>query len=716
MAWQKKARLAIAAFVLVFAGIVALALMRGKGVQPVDSQIPKRERDPGQVAVENTGGLNLKHTKDGKVVWNIQAAKQFTYKDGHSELRGGVRVESERNGKHFTITGEEADVIPDANGGIKSGIFRKKVKLTTQDGLDVTTTEATYEQAEALIKAPGPVEFSKGRTRGSGVGATYDQNREVLWILERARIEVAPDQKGAGQLDSSANAAGIARADHYVRLTGNARITSEGRTATGDEITVDLTDDDERVEMLQLRGHSNIKGGGQGPQSMSANDIDITYGEDGRTMQFAKLVQNAVAQLAGAARQPGRRVAGNAIDIAMAPDGSTVTNLTANEKVQVDLPPETPDGPTRRIKSDSLVAAGTPNGGLQEATFLGSVDYRETRTARRNLPAINRTARSLKLIAKTKPGFGAIEEASFYGNVHFTDGAKTVADSTYAVYRVATDRLDLMPSDDPGSPPMVSDGKVEVRARTIEFSLNTRSMNADTRVRSTLIPQKPGANGGDSTHMPALLTQDEPVTVTSNRLAYDGAASQATYSGNAALWQGETTIKADTIVLDDKTGNLTAKEKVETVMMMNHTDSKTKEKKLVKQTGRAQLFEYNDGKRVAVYTTEAFLSGPDGDINGDRIELFLKEKENTLVRAEGYGKVILQESQRKARGARLTYTVEDDKYVMTGNPVEVFEKSPPNCSLTSGTTFIFFRSVGTASVTAGNQVMDTKKVPCTFTF
>ena len=36
--------------------------------------------------------------------------------------------------------------------------------------------------------------------------------------------------------------------------------------------------------------------------------------------------------------------------------------------------------------------------------------------------------------------------------------------------------------------------------------------------------------------MPTMLKQDRPVNVTSNRLDYDGV-SEATYSGNALLWQ-----------------------------------------------------------------------------------------------------------------------------------------------------------------------------------
>ncbi len=36
------------------------------------------------------------------------------------------------------------------------------------------------------------MQFTKGRMTGSGLGATYDQNREVLWILAEAKIDGCP--------------------------------------------------------------------------------------------------------------------------------------------------------------------------------------------------------------------------------------------------------------------------------------------------------------------------------------------------------------------------------------------------------------------------------------------------------------------------------------------------------------------------------------------
>src|SRR6185503_5833347 len=117
-----------------------------------------------------------------------------------------------------------------------------------------------------------------------------------------------------------------------------------------DEATAYLTPDDERVTSMELRGNSSItsKPGGSGPQSMRAKDIDLRYADDGRTLQSAHLVENAVVRLPGEKGKPGKQIAGKGIDVALAPDGATVTNLTAAENVVVDLPADG-DTPARRI-------------------------------------------------------------------------------------------------------------------------------------------------------------------------------------------------------------------------------------------------------------------------------------------------------------------------------------------------------------------------------
>lgn len=731
MNWQKKARFAIAVFVVIFIAIVVVALRQRQA--PTAAALPPERRDKDCV-LENTGGGYSETAKDGRIVYSVKFGAQCSYPDGRSKLGNGVEVTADRNGKPFKVTSREADVAL-SEQELKTAHFRHDVKLTSE-GTEVTTSEATYDRAEGMIKIPGAAAFRRGRMKGTGVGATYDFDREVLWLLDRAVITVVADDKGEGALEATAGAAGMARAEHYLKLIRSGHITAQGRNIDADEITIRLSDDDQRVRTLELRGNSRITGSGDssGPRAMSARDIDLTYDEDGRTLHRSQLVENAAVELPGEGSGGGRRIAGKTIDIVMSPDGKTVTNLNAAENVQVDLPADG-DAPAKTIRSTTLSATGAPGAGLQTATFAGNVEYREGRAARGNLAAVERVARSLTLLVTTKPGFGALEQADFRGNVHFTDGPQVQADATRALYHVNRGQINLSPSSNPGPPsPRVSDGRVTVEARTIELSLGTRKLKADTKVRSSMQPQKktgtppataasgvpagrrgvspptapaPSAGPEPDVRVPSMLKEDQPVTVTSNRLEYDGEAGHAVYIGNARLWQAETKVNGDTIIVDDKTGNLEARINVRTEMTLDEVDSKTGARKPTASIGEADNFLYDEAKRLATYTGKAHLIGREGDVTAEKLELFLVKGANELERAEGYGAngaVIVKEEDRIATGARLTYTAKDERYFMTGTPVQAVEIAPGDCKKSIGAVLTFRRSVDSVSMTGNNLI------------
>jgi len=715
MSWQKKARAAIAVFVVIFMVIVFVALRYRKTAAP---QAPPPARKDPVAIVENTGSGHFeRYRADGTVEFSMKFGSHFTYPDGHTKL-GNVQITSTRNGKAFTVASQDAEVVQTPQGELKTAHLLKDVKLTSE-ATEVTTDDATYDQSAGMLTVPGPAAFRRGRMTGTGVGATYDFNRDVLWLLKNAHITVGPDDKGQGALDATSSAAGMARAEHYLKLTGKGHIEGEGRVLDADEITITLSEDNQRVQMLQLRGNSSIRGSAEagGLQTMSARDIDLTYAADGRTLQHAMLMENGVVQLPGEGKSAGQKVSGKTIDIALAPDGKTVTNLNATENVQVDLPGEG-DLPAKRIRSATLTAIGAPGTGLQNANFAGNVEYRETRAARGKLTAIDRQARSLTLAVKTKPGFGAVEEADFHGNVHFTDGTDVAADATRALYHVDKDQIDLTPSNDPGpAAPRVTDGRVTVEARAIEFTLTSRRLKADTKVRSSIQPAPRTATKTEQPgRAPTLLKNDQPVTVTSNRLEYDGAAQHAVYTGNARLWQGDTKINGDTIIVDDRTGNLEARTSVHTDMMLVDVDPKTNAKKPTRAVADADAFLYEDAKRLATYTGHAHFVLSEEDVNADKLELYLLKDSNELERAEGYGangEVVVKEKGRVATGARLTYTASNQTYIMTGTPVTVVEQTPPDCKESVGAVLTFQRAVDTVDLKANGVIRNqSKQIAC----
>lgn len=770
--WRKRLRFAIALFVVIFAAVVVVSLRKGRKPATPAAAAPRKLDD--QAVVNNLGkGTYEVHDprKEGKVTFRINFGNQLTYADGSSKFGNGVRVEMpDKNGRQIIVESLDARITVPPGKQVGTADFTGGVRLTTSDGIVVTSATASYNDEEQMTRIPGPLAFKKGRMTGTGVGATYDQSRRVLWLLDQARVDVVPDQKGNGAIHVTSKSAGMARAEHYMKFTGGARLDGEGHVTVADEATAFLTEDDERVTRMELRGNARMTGkpGGSGPQDMRAKDIDLAYAEDGRTLQAAKLVENAAVQLPGEKGKPGRRIAGKVMDVALAPDGATVTNLVANENVQVDLPPDG-DIPARRIRSASLLATGAPGAGIQAATFSGNVEYRENRAARGKLAEVDRSAKSDRMDIRTKPGFGDLEHAEFHNNVYFTDGPQTKAEAPMAVYAIAQDRLELSPGQgDTGRGPHVSDGRISVDARNIQMGLTNQKMKADTLVRSVMTPQSgkpvsrpaspapaPGARGAgtkptprgvaprepanaaasqptakaDSSEaagvkVPSLLKQNEPVNVRSNRLDYDGVSSLATYEGNSTLWQDDTTIKADKIVIEDKTGNLRATTNVVSRMFLTEPDDKTPGPRTATSkpatpkpaapkgvapkpaaepttTVADELF-YEDAKHRATYTGRAHMSGPSGDVTGDKIELFLAEDGGQLERAEADGNVVSRQDNRRAYGKHLTYLAKDELYTMTGSPVKLYDQTPTNCRITEGTTLTFDRSLST-STASGNS-------------
>jgi lipopolysaccharide export system protein LptA len=222
-----------------------------------------------------------------------------------------------------------------------------------------------------------------------------------------------------------------------------------------------------------------------------------------------------------------------------------------------------------------------------------------------------------------------------------------------------------------------------------------------------------------------MFERDKPVNVTAAQLDYEGDAGRATYTGNARLWQEERSVQGDTLVIDDKQGNLFAKGSARSRLILEEKDRPKDQKtpepstattptKKTETIARGDTLTYDNAARKAVYEGHAYFSGPQGEVDAGRIELFLDKTGRALERSEAYTNVVARfEGGHRATGARLTYYADDERYVMTGAPVRILEQRADGCSETTGASLTFVRSTDTISV-VGNEGSrsQTKPGPC----
>ena len=187
-----------------------------------------------------------------------------------------------------------------------------------------------------MLKVPGPVDFhQRTADRARAIGATYDRNRDVLWLLAQA-------QSGGGGRDGRRKDRGDGR-HRRPRARRPLRPALEDRPrrrrqphhrcrrphCDADAGRSEGSGDAAERQQPHRRHRRRA-------QSMSAKDIDLTYGPDGRTLQHAEAdgaERGASAGRGGAGAHHAR-----SIDLTMAPDGTTVTQLNATESVVLELP------------------------------------------------------------------------------------------------------------------------------------------------------------------------------------------------------------------------------------------------------------------------------------------------------------------------------------------------------------------------------------------
>ena len=669
----------MALIVISVIGVVAYTMRPREAVAP---RAPLQKSDPHAIVeIQKCDAVQLKGEKQNI---RVECDRQTVNDKNETTLHGVTIHVDNRAGRNYIVTGKQAFV------GENNASFdvRGAVTLKTSDGLEANSEQATYTDAEKIVRSPGAVTFKRGRMSGSGVGFTYDEERDTMWILDKADVKFAAEGD-QGAMAFTSGSFGYARRDRYMRFERTMHMEREGQVIDAGNSIVRLFPDRDEPDYVELRNNARVTGTGNTSalKSMSARDINLDYADDGRTLQNATLATSAEIQVASKDATAPQKLAAEYMDIGLEPDGS-VRNVSARDHVVVTLP-ATKDTPARTIQSTAMTAAGSAQG-IRQMRFTEGVTYREPGTKNQS----GRTAKARTLEAMLDPASGALQDAHFINNVDFTEGALHATGSN-ARYNVDDGTLALSGKQ---PEPHIDSEDVTIDAVAIDVTLNPRSITATGNVRSVLLPTK---NGDTATKRPALLEETDPVNILAESFTYDEDNRTADYTGKALLMQGQTTIRANTITVDETRGDLIANGKVITNLVIagaTKAEAGTKTKPTV---ARAETFTYSDQTRTATYTTTAQLDGEQGNLSASKLELMLAKEDNALETLEANGGVKAIVDKRTVTGTRLTYSTADDKYFVVGAPVRMVDA---DCQETSGRTLTFWRASDRVQVDGNNEV------------
>ena len=676
MRWQKPARV-----VLAVAGLgAAAAVYFYARDRPQRAPAEKPVASDRNATVESGPGTTMRFSGDEKRVrYSFDSFKSYPDKEVLTKAHAVFEADG------LELWADEVEFTK--KGDVRAEQFRGhgNVRLRTTDGLELQTDSASYDPVGGgTLLMPGKVTFSKGRVSGSGDGASYVRAQELFKFNENANVVLQPDEKGAGGLRARSRSMTLARIEHFARLEQGAVIERTAETLSGDTATIYLTEDEKQIRLVDLTGHAKVTPapGTTGSPDMGADTISLVLHPEGNTLQRSTLTGKAALAIAEATGT--KSITAAWIDATTAPDGRTLTGLSAREQVVVELP-AAQKTPARRIEAATLTSSGDPKKGLTQARFEGSaqgVPVRFTeRHANSGARGATREGTSRRLDLKLGGALDAIDDAEFREQVRFTardpdraDGT-TQAQSERAVYRAAADRLELHSAD--GRVPHVERTDLTVDAHAINLEIGADCMDATGSVRTLSKP-----SGREKSKRAGLFDDKQDVIGAASSLQYQGAKGTATYTGAAgapaSLTQGTSRISSQRIDLDDRSGNLRAKGGVDSTMDI---EDKTQDGGRGTATTVARVAHritseelvYDDATRKAVYTgtanAPAKLTRSDGSTEAGRIEIILAPEGRTLRQLLAFTNVYAKLDQdSEAMGDRLVYDAVEELYTLYGSP------------------------------------------------
>ncbi|MGB7583853.1 MAG: LptA/OstA family protein, partial [Terriglobales bacterium] len=311
----------------------------------------------------------------------------------------------------------------------------------------------------------------------------------------------------------------------------------------------------------------------------------------------------------------------------------------------------------------------------------------DARIVSKNPGQPDRVSTSRTLDATFRPGRG-IDSLVQEGSVVYNDGGRR-AWGERGRYTTADQILLLTGS------PRVSEGGMSTTAETMRLDRKTGTAFAEDDVKSTYSDLTPQPNG-------ALLASSSPIHVTARSMTAHSSAATALYRGGARLWQDANVVEAPAIDFDRDHRSLVAQgtftqgapaQPVSTVLVQTDSHGTTTPVNIT-----CSRLTYVDNEHMIRFDGNVLAKEADITIVARRMDAFLQTRGHSagaqapsaakLEKIVADGDVVATQPRRRAEGGHLVYTIEDDKFVLTGASPSIFDAEQGKIT---GVSLTFFR-------------------------
>src|SRR5215470_12168423 len=746
-----------AAVALCLAGVTA-AVYLGRSWQRI---MAKKNAPPSAPAYvdRQLSGISFSKVEGTQTIYTVEASHSTNFKGDGASLQEDVKItvfgkEQNRNDIlhthtcRYTKSPENIDcsglVQMDLMSAADARLIKEHPELSVARTVHVETRSVTFERSTGIAKTSEPITFRLPNGMGEARGVEYRSNEGALELRHDVRFELTPTPSKTGKAAHTDPVKIVGtrmefdRDSHRLLLAGPAEAITAGNQLKAGNVAVELDESFRARKIVASAGGVGIRPeihskDPKGERAMNADTVTATLTAEGKVAGIS--AQGSVTGSADSMDEKDE-MASNEAELEFWQTTGRPKEVTLKGAAKVNTANKK-TGDSRELRSEAVrmsftggaveeksrpqmaetLAPGTlvwTNGtgktaGAGEQTKLQAdrfhLDFGEAGKAKllqasgnvrvdRSAPGKStQTATGKSGVAQIEAS-GGWSQMEMQGDVRLKDADRS-AQADNAVFVKATQSVVLT------GRAQVRDASTETHAEKITFFQNTGELNAEGGVRSTDYAGKPG-----TVQIGAAATN-----ITADTLQGNSKAGRALYKGHARLWQGESTMEAETIELLRDTRVLNARGNVRAVFLQAPTAAMASQSpKKAAQLWRifANGLTYWDTENRAHLEKDVTVQSADQKIRSAAMEIYFARGSSAtagtlgaqqISRAVGTGGVTVEQGKRRATAERGEYTAADGKFVMTGGTPTIFDASE---GTTMGRQLTFYLADATIIVDSEN--------------
>jgi LPS export ABC transporter protein LptC len=571
---------------------------------------------------------------------------------------------------------------------------RAEVLLAATDSSPVLSAVKLYDSV--LIRS------SQNNTKPTKIDsafAQYDKQTDTFDLTGGAKIETVESEQAT---NISASEIRYQQAKGHVALNGGAEIIQAGALIKGDHIDAELNSV-RKLRNAAARGTACLKQSAPDRiTEVSAGELNAEF-DDRQIVTIANAIGDSLVKLTpintsdyalvtvDAPRAMHLWFKGEGLIDRMQTDGRTT--------IQLNVPDNATDAANKRITADSVrtffdavgkqieKAEATGNAELYvEPLRAASENYKTTVKAPRfdcdffpgtsnarscvagskasairvpTQPSEVRPTQNIsadRLTAIFSPQTKDVERMDATGSSKFSEGDRNAVADNFS-YAVSEALLRLR------GEPTAWDSRARAKAGEIDWNTREQKSYLRGKVSTTYYNQKQSGNATP------FSDSNRPVFITSDAAEFDHGKQIGVYAGNARGWQENNFVKANTIWVDQNTGQFRADGAVQSSIYNVRRRENGKETE-VPVFASSQRLSYGRDSRLVRYEENVDIRQGTDRISGAVAQIYLNES-NEVAKSIIENNVVITQPNRRAAGNYAEYTAADELVVLRGTPATV---------------------------------------------